>query len=204
MSKAMRLISQSILSILSILLFGSAVAAQELGGLAPPIRQVIMLVDTRSEDPPVYSGVATAPALAQGQTLDVQVFVPEAAGKMVFGYFLHFDDTDNVFADNFTILAAKAWATVPVLNASGQTVDFKLAQSDMPTLKDSSNPGRSITFANPPAVPSNGVVATFTLKARRDVPRDQFLRFTVSVCVYSTTPPSRLWNMVAQQTVGWR
>ncbi len=189
--------------IVLIFLFGDAATAQRLGGLSPPFGRVVVLVDTRSEDPPVYSGVTTASPPGQGETLEVQVFVPQAAGKMAFGYIFQFDDTHKVFTDNFKISAAKAWATIPVLDASGQTVEYILSQMDMPTLKDSSNPGRSISFVNPPAVPDNGVVATFVLEARQDVPRDVPLKFTVSVTVYSTTPPTRLWNMKAQQAIYW-
>ena len=196
----MRLISRPILLIL---LLVSVAQAQTLAGLSPPIRRVTVLADTRSEDPPVYSGITTAPPPNTGETVEIQVFVPQAAGKEAFGYILNFDDTNKGFTAYFTITSARAWTVVPVLDASGQAVKYVLSPTDMSILKGSTTPGRSILFVSPPIVPANGLIATFVLTAKQNLSPDLPLKFTVSVSVYSTTPPARLWNLKGQKTIHW-
>ena len=191
--------------VISMLAFSSAETAEDrLDGLSPPIRKVKVLVDTRVEDPPVYSGATALPLPTQGETVELQVFLPDAAGRKAFGYILEFDNTGGRFTDNFTIKSARIWKVVPVLDSQGRPTGYAWSASDMNAPLNSDGPGRSALFAVPLTVPANGLIASLSLEARRNVDRAAPLRLNVSVAVFSITPPTRLWHLRAQQVIPWK
>ena len=187
--------------IVGVFLHGVA-GAEALDGLSPPIHQIQVLADTRIEDPPVYSGATTAPLPGPGERIELQVFVPAAAGKEAYGYIVEFDDADGAFSEAFTISDAYTWAVAQILDQAGWRQIAR--RIDMPAPVGSAGPGRSILFANSPIVPASGLIATLILDVNGTVSRARPLRFTASAAVHATTPPTRIWHYKAQQTVFWR
>ena len=185
------------------LLIGQAAAEDSIRDLSPPIRKTTLLVDGQIETPAVYNGGPTASLPKQGDTVEFQVFVPEAAGRTAFGCVLEFDNVDHAFADNFQIKSASAWVLIFPQETPEEISRPVLVQRDMAPLSDTGCPGCCALFVDRPRVPPDGLVATFVLEAKRDIPSDLPLKLTVSATVISRTPPTRLWNMQAQQMIGW-
>ena len=187
--------------LVGILLHGAA-GAEALDGLSPPTHQIQVLADTRIEDPPVFSGATSAPLPGPGERIELQVFIPAAAGKEAYGYIVEFDDADGAFSRAFTISDAYTWAVAQVYDQTGWR---RIARRiDMPGPVGSAGPGRSILFANSPIVPASGLIATLVLDVNGTVARNRPLRFTASAAVHATTPPTRIWHFRAEQTVFWR
>ena len=184
------------------LICAAVVTADEFGGLSPPVQRITILVDTQSEDPPIYSGVGTTPRPQAGATLELQIFAPEAAGMPAYAYILQFDNTQNAFADHFTVESASAWAARSLPDAMGRP-SVVLTRTGMGIPTGGASPGISALFPDRPSVPASGAIATIVLKAVRDVPPGVSLTLKLSVAVYSVTPPTRLWHMIATQTVPW-
>ena len=178
-------------------------ASGEHGVLSPPIWHVQLLVDSRVETPPVPNGGPTAPLPRKGEQLAFQVFVPRVAGHSAFGYVLEFDNAGHVFTDHFEIQSAQTWLVRLVRDSAGAGFRALLEPRDMRTLVGSGAPGCSGLFVDRPGVPPNGLVATFTLMAKQDVPPDLPLSITVSATVLSRTAPVRLWCFRAQQAIRW-
>jgi len=171
--------------------------------LSPPIRQVQLIVDSRVESPPVPNGGPFATRPRQGERLAFQVYVPEAVGLSAFGYVLEFDNTDHVFSDYFGVQSAQTWLVKLVRDNPSAPVRALLEARDMPTLVGSDAPGCAGLFVDRPGVSPNGLVATFTLLAKQDVPPDLPLNVTVSATVLSRTSPERLWCFRAKQAIRW-
>ena len=161
-----------------------------------------MLVDTRSEDPPAYSGVNSAPLPQAGAVLELQVFAPDAAGRPAYAYMVQFDNTRNAFTDHFTVESAVSWAARSLPDPAGRPREV-VTQTSMRVPSGGGSPGVAALFPDRPSVPTSGVIATITLRAVRDVPSDVSLTLKLSVAVYSITPPTRLWHMIATRTVPW-
>ena len=176
--------------------------ASELAGLSPPTQRVRVLADTRVEEPPVFNGVSYASLPSPGQQVELQVFVPEAVGKLAYSYIVEFDDTADAFSANFEIVDAYTWVAVNILDASGRRQVTR--RIDMPAPVGSRGPGRSILFISPPTVSTSGLIATLVLNATATPPASQPLKFSVSAAVYSTTPPTRLWHFNSDQSIFWR
>ena len=191
----------ALVSILSLICAVGA-TADEFAGLSPPVQRITMLVDTRSEDPPTYSGMARAPRPQAGAVLDLQVFAPDAAGMTAYAYIVQFDDTGSAFAAYFTVEAAGSWTARTLPDATGRPSEV-LTRTDMGIPSAGTSPGVSGLFPDRPSVPASGLIATITLRAVRDVPPDVPLTLKLSVAVYSITSPTRLWHMIATRTVPW-
>ena len=162
--------------LVGILLHGAA-GAEALDGLSPPTHQIQVLADTRIEDPPVFSGATSAPLPGPGERIELQVFIPAAAGKEAYGYIVEFDDADGAFSRAFTISDAYTWAVAQVYDQTGWR---RIARRiDMPGPVGSAGPGRSILFANSPIVPASGLIATLVLDVNGTVARNRPLRFTI-------------------------
>ncbi len=177
---------------------------QELQGLSPPIRPTSVLADLEIEDPPVYSGMQSAPAPATGEIIQIQIFVPEAAGKQAYGYIVEFEHADSTFQDYFQINKAEALTESIQLDPQGRILNQTLFRQDMPAPRGSRGPGRSTLFVARPTVPTNGLIATFTLEALKDVPTAIPLEFTVSTAIYATTSPARIWHLTGTGRIFWQ
>ena len=181
-----------------------AVAAQttsDVEGLSPPVRRITLLVDTKGENPPVYSGVSSAALPSTGEILEIQFFLPEAAGRQAFGYIIQFDDVDGRFSNHFTIEESKGWTTVLARDASGQE-NLKFLGLEAPL--GAGGPSRHMTFARPVPVSVTGLLATFKLLTQQAPPRNEPLTFGFTAAIHSTTPPARLWHYRTRQSISWR
>ena len=67
---------------------------------------VQLMLDTQAEDPAVNNGRRAAPLPRVGQLLEVQCFVPQAAGRAAFECSVEFGDSASVFSDNFQVSSA--------------------------------------------------------------------------------------------------
>ena len=167
------------------------------GGLSPPTLYTQVMVDTRLEDPPRYSGVGFAPRPTKGATLGFQIFLPQVAGNSAFSYLINFGPTEG-FSKYFMIQDAKTWVRFTITSPDGQV---NLAESQVDLKGSSASSARSIHFVAPPNVHGSGHIATLSLQAIEDVPPDLRLKLEVNVATYATTPPSRLLQMKAQATI---
>ena len=203
-NKILRKVHLSLLVAASVILARPSAATDSLHGLSPPFWRVDLLVDSRIETPPVPNGGPVSPLPAQGQTIEFQVFVPNAIGKRAFGYILEFEDTNRAFADNFEVVSAKTRVLLPApYTPQGGIKPAVLVDRELQTLQGSKAPGRSVVFVNPPIVSPEGLIATFILLAKRNVTRNVALTIHISATVISTTSPTRLWNMRGSQTIRW-
>lgn len=114
-------------------------------------------VDTQIESPPTYNGSSTTPLLRAGETLQVQLFVPDAAGKQTFGYNLIFDNIAR-FTDRFDLPTGIDWTGAPLTQTAGE-----------PTL--------TALLISLPIVPANGYLGTVTLQARQNIEEGFVLNF---------------------------
>ena len=48
----------------------------------------LLLIDTHAESPAVYDGSGPARLLKKGESLDIQIFAPRAAGQSIYEYSL--------------------------------------------------------------------------------------------------------------------
>ena len=151
--------SWSVRIVLLLLLFGSSVSAQGFRTLGS-FDNLKLQVDTKVEIPPVNNAVTTAPLLTSGEEIQFQLFVPAASGKKTFGYNLGFDNTGNVFADNF-------------FDPSGTDFDGNELRLNYEEL--------SALMLGPPSVPDNGYLGTITLTARRDIEEGLTIALTATM-----------------------
>lgn len=200
MSKGLHHRSALILILLPICVEG--IGAEEFGGLSPPVQRITILVDTQSEDPPTYNGVTAAPLPQAGTTLELQIFAPDAAGGPAYAYTIQFDNALNAFTDHFAVQSAVSWTSDLLPGPSGRPSEV-LTGTPMRIPTGGGSPGVAALYPDRPSVPSIGLIATITLKAVRDVPPDVSLRLKSSIAIYSITPPTRLWHMIATHTVPW-
>ena len=144
-----------------------------------------LYLDTRVEEPAVYTGHGRAVFPKAGETVEFQLFVPSAAGKMGFECSIAFEDPDGAFSGGFRILSAVDW--------SGKDLQ------PLPGTRGTVRANSRVSFA---PVPYSGHVATVTLEPREGRVEGPPLRVRLSVTVVSI-PPRRVWQMDGQQTLHW-
>jgi hypothetical protein len=144
------IVAASALAFLSVLWISSAQASTFVGDK--------MYLDTKVETPAVNDSVMTARLPVKDGTVEFQLFVPAAAGAKTYGYNLEFDNTGNVFTDNFTVTTATDLAGNDLNPNSDGTVEGALL----------------ITGAT---IDSTGLIATFKLTAKQDVPDGTTIKF---------------------------
>lgn len=158
-----------------------------LEGISPPLTRTNLVVDTQVGGATTYGG-RQGPSLPRaGDQLEVKLYLPEAAGQMAFGVLLNVIDEGSHFTENFLLMAKEA--------SDGETpasVPFRSIAN-----------GGSTLFANAEAVPGTGLIATFLLRAKRDQTRPVKLRLRVTIALYSTTPPTRLWQLQTEKPILW-
>ncbi|MCZ6631964.1 MAG: hypothetical protein O7G87_01035 [bacterium] len=147
--------------------------------------------------------VTSAPLPRAGDTVDLQIFLPEAIGKQAFAYIVEFDNPDLLFSDHFQIQNAKTWVRLPVLDPATNRIQFIRRELPLQTPRGSRSTGRSILFLTAPIIPAGGLIAAFTLEALKDIPPNLPLRVTVTVTVMAPTGPVRFLKYQAVRTVRW-
>jgi len=109
--------------------------------------------DAQIESPEVNSGVSTVALLAPGQSVEVQMFISEAAGKETLGYSIEF-----------------AEATRSLFTITG--VDFTGA----PLSGESGKPVLSALLIGQPTIPDNGYIGTLNLIAKTQIDEGSIIR----------------------------
>ena len=195
--------AQEILISVAILLLTSSTHAQELSSATPATKDYILLIDSNVEVPPRYNGNGAIPRPAGGNSIEFQIFMPEAAGLEVYSFQLAFQDTGLIFSDHFDILSARTEAR-PLLPVPEDQVlpEFRTLQLDSP--RGSKGPQRSTLLMTPWHVSNSGLIGVIKLLAKQDIPSDFPLVLDVNIAVLSKTPPTRLIILKARRKIGWR
>ena len=181
----------------------SSACAQDLSSASPTTKDFILLIDSNVEDPPRYNGQSAIPRPSLGDSIEFQIFMPDAAGLEAYSFQLAFQDTGSTFSDHFDILSARTEAR-PLLPVpeDQQLPDFRALHLDSP--RGSEGPQRSTMLLSPWHVSYSGLIGVVKLLAKKDIPYDLPLVLDVNITVVSKTPPTRLFIMRARQEIGWR
>lgn len=174
---------------------------QDLSGATPTTRVFPVFIDSRVEEPPVYSGIAPVPIPSMDDSVRFQVFMPDAAGLEAYGITIYFEDQDNTFASFFEIVEVRSEVREIIEDATEEPEPRALS---MTSPEGSAGPLRAVLFLKPWRVSNTGLIAVIELRARKDIGPDVPLVLNVSVTVVSRTPPTRLLIMQARQEIGWR
>ena len=187
-----------------LLFFSSPVHPQDdLSFATPTSKDFYILIDSNVEDPPRYNGRGAIPRPAEGDSIEFQVFMPDAAGLEAYSFQLAFQDTGAIFSDYFDILAASTEARPLLPVPDDQKLpEFRALQLDSP--RGSDGPHRSALLITPWHVSYTGLIGVVKLLAKKDIPSDLPLVLDVNIAVLSKTPPTRLFIMKARQEIGWR
>jgi hypothetical protein len=178
-------------------------AAQDLASASPTTKEFYLLIDAKVEDPPRYNGQGAIPRPAAGESTTFQIFMPNAAGLEAYAFQLAFQDTGQVFSNQFEILEARTEARplLPVPD-SRRLPDFQALELDSP--RGSDGPQRGALLFTPWHVSYSGLIGVVKLLAKKDIPYDLPLVLDVNITVVSKTPPTRLFIMRARQRIRWR
>lgn len=161
------------------------------------------MIDSNVEAPPRYNGTGTLPRPAEGNSIEFQIFMPDARGLEAYSFQLAFQDTGSIFSNHFDILSAttEARPLLPVPEDK-RLPDFRALQLDSP--RGSAGPHRSTLLITPWHVSFSGLIGIVKLLAKKDIPPDLPLVLDVNIAVLSKTPPTRLFIMKARQKIRWR
>ena len=147
-----------------------------------PVR---LILDTQIEDPAVNNGQPAAPLPRVGQVLEVQCFVPQAAGRAAFECSVEFGDSAGVFTDSFQVSSAKdcfGRDLAPVPGSKGAVyAHLRMALGTVPAT------GHVLTVALSPTRGLSGVP-----------PLD--VRVTVTI---ASVPERRVWQMEGRARLAW-
>lgn len=177
--------------------------ADDLSGATPTSKDFPLFIDSNVEDPPRYNGQSAIPRPAAGDSIEFQIFMPDAAGLEAYAFQLAFQDTGALFTDHFDILNARTEARPLLPVPEDQKLpDFQALHLDSP--RGSSGPSRSTLLLAPWHVSYSGLIGVIKLLAKKDIPSDLPLVLDVNITVVSKTPPTRLFVMKARQEIGWR
>jgi hypothetical protein len=178
-------------------------ASDDLSGAAPTSKDFPLYIDSNVEDPPRYNGQGAIPRPAEGDSIEFQIFMPDAAGLEAYAFQLAFQDTGALFTEHFDILEARTEARPLIPVPEDQKLpDFQALHLDSP--RGSSGPSRSTLLLTPWHVSFSGLIGVVKLLAKKDIPSDLPLVLNVNITVVSKTPPTRLFVMKARQEIGWR
>ncbi|HAA74884.1 TPA: hypothetical protein DCE37_07185 [Candidatus Latescibacteria bacterium] len=140
----------------------------------------LLVLDTNVESPAVYDGSGPARLLKQGESFDIQVFAPYAAGQRIYEYAFSVDRS-AARPISLAITSAKDWQ------------DYELTDGiPNPTLYFSS------TRFGIARLPRTGHVMTLTITATEDMTDRRPLDILLAVTVVSD-PPRRVNQIVGRQ-----
>ena len=146
---------------------------------------VWLALDTQVEDPAVNNGRRAAPLPRVGQVLEVQCFIPQAAGRAAFECSIEFGDSANVFTNSFQVASAKdcfGRDLTPVQGSKGAVyAHLKIALETIPAT------GHVLTVALSPTRSLSGIP-----------PLD--VRVTVTI---ASVPERRVWQMEGRRQLFW-
>ncbi len=174
---------------------------QDLSGATPTTRVFPVFIDSRVEEPPVYSGIAPVPRPAADDSVRFQVFMPDAAALEAYGLTIYFEDQDSSFASFFEIVEIRSEVREILEDISQRPEPQALS---MISPEGSEGPLRAVLFMKPWRVSDTGLIAVIELRARQDIGPEVPLVLNATVTVVSRTPPTRLLIMQARQEIGWR
>lgn len=191
------------LCVSALLFFAGATPAQDLASATPTTRDFLLFIDTNAEDPPIYNGLSAVPRPSLGDSVEFQIFMPDAAGLEAYAFQLAFQDTGRIFSEHFDILNAQTEAR-PLLPVpkDDELPEFRALHLDAP--RGSDGPLRGTLLLTPWHVSYSGLIGVVKLLAKKDIPYDLPLVLDVNITVVSKTPPTRLFVMRARQEIGWR
>jgi len=111
-----------------------------------------LLIDTSLQDADhVNDGVITSSPVAAGDTVRVELYVEDGGGVSIIGFEIKFENTGNVFSDNWTISTIEdLGAGLAVLGSPGS---------------DAISPGG----LTPASLPASGLLGTIVLIAKADI-----------------------------------
>lgn len=143
-----------------------------------------LLLDTLVEMPAVYDGSGLARRPQSGESIEIQVFAPRAAGRNIYEYSFSVDRFDTTVLP-FQITSARDWQGNELM---------------------SGKPNRTLVFSSTrfgiAPLPRTGHVMTFTLTATGDTADQSPLTLTLTLTVVSD-PPRRVNRMVGRQRLIW-
>lgn len=143
-----------------------------------------LLLDTVVEMPAVYDGSGLARRPQSGESIEIQVFAPRAAGRNIYEYSFSVDRFDTTVLP-FQITSARDWQGNELM---------------------SGKPNRTLVFSSTrfgiAPLPRTGHVMTFTLTATGDTADQSPLTLTLTLTVVSD-PPRRVNRMVGRQRLIW-
>jgi hypothetical protein len=144
----------------------------------------LLLLDTHAETPAVYDGSGPARLLKQGESFEIQVFAPGAAGQLIYEYGFSVDRYVDAQLP-LAITAAKDWQENALM---------------------SGKPNTSLIFSSTrfgiAPLPRTGHLMTLTLTATDDLGNPPPLDITLTVTILSN-PPRRVNQMVGRQHLTW-
>ena len=175
--------------------------AQDLSGATPTTRVFPVFIDSRIEEPPVYSGIASVPRPAVDDSVRFQVFMPDAAGLEAYGLTVYFEDADSTFASFFEIVEMRSEVREIIEDSTEEPEPRALS---LTSPEGSEGPLRAVLFLKPWSVSNTGLIAVIELRAKKDITPEVPLVLNATVTVVSRTPPTRLLIMQARQEIGWR
>jgi hypothetical protein len=175
----------------------------DLSSATPTSKDFPLFIDSRVEDPPRYNGQGAIPRPSAGDSIEFQVFMPDAAGLEAYSFQLAFQDTGSSFSNHFDIMSARTEARPLLPVPEDQKLpDFRALHLDSP--RGSEGPRRSALLLTPWNVSYSGLIGVIKLLAKKDIPINLPLVLDVNITVLSKTPPTRLFIMKARQEIGWR
>lgn len=168
---------------------------QDLAGATPTTRVFPVFIDSRIEEPPVYSGVAA------DDSVRLQVLTPDAAALEAYGLTVYFENEDSTFSTHFEIVEVRSEVR-EILDDATLAPDPQALEMTSP--EGSEGPLRAVLFLKPWRVSNTGLIAVIELRAKKDIGPQVPLVLNAKATVVSRTPPTRLLIMEARQEIGWR
>ena len=144
----------------------------------------LILMDTQVESPAVYDGSGPAHPVRRGESFDIQIFAPRAAGQSIYEYSFAVQRlTDRRIP--LTITSARDWQERELMSGvPNKTLIFS-----------------STRFGFAP-LPRTGHVTTLTFTATEDLVNPSPMQIDLSITTVSS-PPRRVNQMVETRHLIW-
>ena len=144
----------------------------------------LLLIDTHAESPAVYDGSGPVRLLKQGESLDIQIFAPRAAGRSIYEY-------------SFGVIQPPDERVPLAITSVRDWQDHELT---------SGKPNRTLIFSSTrfgfAPLPRTGHVMTLTFTATDDMVKTGPLEVYLTLTIVSD-PPRRVNQMVGRQRLIW-
>tara|TARA_Y100000588_G_scaffold374643_2_gene449974 strand:+ start:2955 stop:3443 length:489 start_codon:yes stop_codon:yes gene_type:complete len=137
---------------------------QDLAGATPTTRVFPVFIDSRIEEPPVYSGVAPVPRPAADNSVRLQVLMPDAAALEAYGLTVYFENEDSTFSTHFEIVEVRSEVR-EILDDATLAPDPQALEMTSP--EGSEGPLRAVLFLKPWRVSNTGLIAVSSSERKR-------------------------------------